>query len=82
MGPQGIGFLVVHHEAASPQHTGNAKRKFLSIYLASIHDAVVAQMSPGSGDRLTAKMVVDDFASGTAQHVNGIGSRMTIDFDA
>ena len=48
--PETLGLGVLHDEAAIPEKAGNSEVQFLSHGAAVIHDAVVAEMSPGRRD--------------------------------
>ena len=56
--PQTVGFRVVHHQAAVPQHPGDTERQRLAIHASGIHDAIVAEVSPRGCDWPVAERIV------------------------
>lgn len=78
--PFGSCFPVPHHQAPHPEFAGDLKGERLICNFADVHDAVVTQVSPGGGDRRSAQDIVDDFALGTGELIDGIRPRFTVHF--
>ena len=74
MTPLGLGLSIEHDETATPEFSGNDEGKGAIFDLTGIHDAIVAEMSPGGRDGLATKAVIDDFAPGTRERVHRVGT--------
>ena len=53
--------------------------KHLTVDGSGIHDAVMAQVSPGGGDGYTAERIIEHLSFRTGQHVEGIGPRLPVE---
>ena len=71
-----------HHQAAVPELAGDAEGQPAVVHVTVVHDAVMAEMSPGGGDRASAERIVDDLAAGPGEHVDRIGPRFAGHRDA
>ena len=74
MTPIAVGLTVVHDETAIPKLARDTKGQALAGNISGIHDAVMAQMSPSRGDRVTGQLVVYDFTPWPSQHIDRIGT--------
>lgn len=70
--PERLRLGIDHDETALPKLTGDGEGESLVVYFAGIHDAIVAEMSPGSRDIAVAQLVIDDFATRPGQHINWV----------
>jgi len=58
--PEAVGFAVVHDQRVAHQLAGNAEGQVSPVHRSGIHDARVAERSPGDGERPAADDIVDD----------------------
>src|SRR5713226_6358522 len=74
--PQGAGLPVIHDKRVAYQESRNPKGERSVLDLSGIHDARVAEWSPGDRDRSSADLVIDDLRP--AEDGHRISSRLSI----
>lgn len=80
--PQATRLEVYHHKAPLPKHPRDSKGQVTVADAGGIHDAVVAEVSPGGRNGPTTKRVIDDLAPRAGEHIDRVGPRLTFDGDS